>query len=199
MGPNILVAFVRNMDTLNAIVAVPRWAYDFCNYYLIMAAIMVLYGVYALFKLFTLPGMIKKFIPTTTIAIGLILSIALSVVLSMMQFWICRSALAPVVGKEKFQDVKAKSGSVMKKEGFHANMSNGGMLALPSFTREGFAVKCSGDADCQAVMGMPQGSTCSCGSRGLCGGCTMQNNMEPQMSFSSEFAPFAEGFRVSRH
>jgi hypothetical protein len=165
------------MDTLNAIVAVPRWAYDFCNYYLIMAVIMLLYGVYALFKLFTLPGMIKKFIPTTTLAIGLILSIGLSVVLSMMQFWICKSALAPVVGKEKFQDMKAKSGKMKEK----------------------FAVKCSGDADCQAVMGTPQGSTCSCGGRGLCGGCVMQNNMEPQPEFSSEFAPFAEGFRVNRY
>lgn len=168
------------MDAINAVIAVPRWAYDFCNYYLIMAVIMALYGVYALFKLFTLPGMIKKFIPTTTIAIGLILSIGLSVVLSMMQFWICKSALAPVAGKEKFADAAgAKSGSVKK--------------------AEPFAVKCSGDADCQAVMGTPQGSGCSCGGRGLCGGCVMQNNMEPQPEFSSEFAPFAEGFRVNRH
>ena len=184
------------MDALNAVVAVPRWAYDFCNYYLIVAVIMALYGVYALFKLFTLPGMIKKFIPTTTIAIGLILSIGLSVILSMMQFWICRSALAP--GKEKFQDAAGvKSGSV-KKEGFYSNMPNVGMLANPNGIREGFAAKCSGDGDCHAVMGTPQGPGCSCGGRGLCGGCVMRNNMEPQPEFSSEFAPFAEGFRVSR-
>lgn len=150
------------MDALKAVVDVPRWAYDFCNYYLFVAVIMALYGVYALVKLFTLPGMIKKFVPLTTISIGLIISIALSVVLALMQFWICRSALAPVAGKEHF------------------------------------AVKCSGDADCNAVMGTPQGPTCSCGGRGLCGGCVMRNNMEPQAEFSSEFSPFAEGFRVNR-
>jgi hypothetical protein len=151
------------MDALKAIIIVPSWAYDFCYYYLAMAVIVALYGLYALVKLYSLPGMIKKFIPTTTIAIGLILSLGLSIVLSMMQFWICRSALSPAAAK-----------------------------------KEGFAVKCSGDADCQAVMGTPQGPTCSCGGRGLCGGCVMQNNMEPQPEFSSEFSPFAEGFRVSR-
>jgi hypothetical protein len=137
-----------------------------------MAVIVALYGLYGLVQLFTLPGMIKKFVPTTTIAISLILSIGLSVVLSLMQFWICRSALTPR-GKEGFV-AKGKSG------------------------KEHFAVTCSSDADCQAVMGTPQGSTCSCGGRGLCGGCVMRNNMEPQAEFSSEFAPFAEGFRVSR-
>jgi hypothetical protein len=151
------------MDTLKAVITVPSWAYDFCYYYFAMAVIVALYGLYALVQLFTLPGMIKKFVPTTTIAIGLILSVGLSVVLSLMQFWICRSALAPA-----------------------------------SAVKEKFAVKCSGDADCQAVMGTPQGSTCSCGGRDLCGGCVMRNNMEPQAEFSSEFAPFAEGFRVAR-
>jgi hypothetical protein len=160
------------MDTLKAIIIVPSWAYDFCYYYLAMAIIVALYGVYALVQLFTLPGMVKKFIPITTIAIGLILSMGLSVVLSMMQFWICRSALSPAAAK---------------REGFRV-----------SANAEGFAVKCSGDADCHGVMGTPQGSTCSCGERGLCGGCMMRNNMEPQAEFASEFSPFAEGFRVNR-
>ena len=182
------------MDALKAIIVVPSWAYDFCYYYLAMAVIVALYGLYALVKLFTLPGMIKKFIPTTTIAIGLILSLGLSVVLSMMQFWICRSALSPAAAKKEGFVAKAKSG----KEGFRASANADGTLAFPGFSREGFAVKCSGDADCQAVMGTPQGPTCSCGGRGLCGGCVMQNNMEPQPEFSSEFAPFAEGFRVNR-
>jgi hypothetical protein len=164
------------MDAIKAVIAVPSWAYDFCYYYFAMAVIVALYGVYALFQLFTLPGMVKRFIPTTTIAIGLILSITLSTVLSLMQFWICRSALSPAAAR---------------KEGFVAK-SNG------KSGKEHFAVKCSSDADCQAVMGTPQGSTCACGGRGLCGGCVMQNNMEPQPEFSSEFAPFAEGFRVSR-
>jgi hypothetical protein len=167
------------MDTLKAVVNVPRWAYDFCNYYLIIAVIMALYGVYALIQLFMMPGMIKKFVPTTTIAIGLILSIGLSVILSMMQFWICRSALAPSAVKEKFQAVGSKNG-------------------YSGVKMEGFADKCSGDGDCTAITGTPQGSMCSCGGRGLCGGCVMRNNMEPQQEFSAQFAPFAEGFRVSR-
>ncbi len=167
------MTILEHMDTLKAVITVPSWAYDFCYYYFAMAVIVALYGLYALLQLFTLPGMIKKFVPTTTIAIGLILSIGLSVVLSLMQFWICRSALAPR-GKEGFV-AKGKSG------------------------KEHFAVACSSDTDCQAVMGTPQGSGCACGGRGLCGGCTMRNNMEPQAEFSSEFAPFAEGFRVARH
>lgn len=149
---------------MKAVISVPSWAYDFCYYYLAVAVIVALYGVYALVQLFMMPGMIRKFVPVMTIAIGMILSIGLSVVLALMQFWVCRSALAP-----------AKAA-----------------------TNEKFAVKCSGDADCQAVMGTPQGPTCSCGGRGLCGGCVMRNNMEPQADFSAEFAPFAEGFRVSR-
>lgn len=60
--------------------------------------------------------------------------------------------------------------------------------------KEPFAVACSNDQDCQAVNGTPQGSTCACGGRGVCGGCVFQNNMEPQPSYSADFAPFAEGF-----
>ena len=60
--------------------------------------------------------------------------------------------------------------------------------------KESFAVACSSSQDCPAVNGTPQGSTCACGGRGVCGGCVFQNNMEPQPSFSSDFAPFAESF-----
>ncbi len=153
---------------MKAVISVPSWAYDFCYYYLAVAVIIALYGVYGLVQLFMMPGMIKKFVPMVTIAIGMILSIGLSVVLALMQFWVCRSALSPSAA------------------------------AAAGKKKEGFAVKCSGDADCHAVMGTPQGPTCSCGGRGLCGGCVMNNNMEPQAEFSAEFAPFAEGFRVSR-
>ncbi len=132
------------MESLNKIVQVPSWAYDFCYYYLAVAALIAVYSIWALVKLFSLPGMIKKFVPTTTMAIALVLSGAVSVLLSMMQFWVCRSALAP---KEKF------------------------------------AVACKSGEDCTAVTGTPQKDTCTCGARGLCGGCTMQNNMEPSPAF----------------
>lgn len=143
------------MDAFNKIVAIPTWAYDFCYYYLAVAALVVIYSLYALYKLLVLPGVVKKFVPTTTMALALILSGAVTTLLTMLQFWVCRGALAPTAGKR---------------------------------TAEGFAVKCSSNADCNAVNGVPQGSNCTCGARGLCGGCTMRNNMEPQASFNSNVA-----------
>ena len=145
---------------IKSIIAQPAWAYDFCYYFLAVAVITAVYGVYAIFQMLSLPGLVKRMVPTMTVVIALILTIGISVVLAMMQFWVCRSALAP-----------------------------GGAKA------EKFAVKCASDADCQAVAGMPQGPGCACGGRGLCGGCVMQNNMEPQSSFDAEFAPI-EGFRA---
>lgn len=136
------------MDAFNKIVQVPSWAYDFCYYYLFVAVFVVIYSIYALYKLLVLPGVVKKFVPMVTMAIALILSTAVTVIVTMLQFWVCRGALAP----------------------------------------EHFAVRCANTADCTAVNGTPQGSTCTCGSRGLCGGCTMRNNMEPQASIRSNAA-----------
>lgn len=88
------------MDALNMIVKVPSWAYDFCYYYLAMAVLVAIYAIWALYKLFTLPGIVKRFVPMTTMTIALLVSSALSIVLTMMQFWVCRSALKP--SSEKF-------------------------------------------------------------------------------------------------
>ena len=83
-----------------------------------------------------------------------------------MQFWICRSALKP---QSRVLDAVAQAASAMRP-------SRG------SGTQEGFAVQCSSLSDCTAVMGTPQPSGfCECGERGVCGGCTMQNNMVPSM------------------
>jgi hypothetical protein len=145
------------MDTINKIISIPSWAYDFCYYYLAVAVIVVAYSLWALIKLFTLPGIVKKFVPVTMMALALILSGVVTTVLTMMQFWICRSALAPPAAKVTIK------------------------------VKEDFAVKCNTDGDCTAVMGTPQGSECSCGARGFCGGCKMRNNMEPQPSFNAVF------------
>jgi hypothetical protein len=102
-----------------------------------------------------LPNIVKRFVPTATMGFSLILSGAVTVLLTMMQFWICRSSLAGTAPG--------------RKEGF------------ASGRKEGFASKCSSDADCQAING-PQGGTCTCGARGLCAGCTMRNNVEPSWS-----------------
>lgn len=149
------------MDTVKNVIAQPVWAYDFCYYFLAAAIVSAIYGIYAIFQMVTLPGLVKRMVPTMSVVIALVITIGLSIVLAMMQFWICRSALAP-------------SGAKAEK----------------------FAVNCGNDVDCQAVAGMPQGATCACGGRGLCGGCVMQNNMEPQASFAAEFAPI-EGFRAN--
>jgi hypothetical protein len=149
--------------TVKSLIAQPSWAYDLCYYFLAVAVIAAVYGVYIIFQVLAVPGLVKRLIPTAGIIIALVLSTSISIVLAMMQFWVCRGALAP-----------ARSASAEK-----------------------FAVKCGNDVDCQAVGGMPQRPTCACGGRGICGGCVMQNNMEPQSSFAAEFGPF-EGFRNAR-
>jgi hypothetical protein len=138
------------MESLKRVVEVPAWAYDVCWYYFAIAAIMTVYAVWGIFKIATLPGIVKRFVPTTALIIGTALSSAVVILLTMMQFWICRSALAPA---------KAAAGS----------------------KKEPFAVACKSGTDCTAVMGTPQGSMCTCGGRGFCGGCVMQNNMEPSV------------------
>ena len=90
------------MDALNMVVQVPSWAYDFCYYYLAVAAVVVVYSLYSLVQLFSLPYLVKKIVPVTSIGIALIISSAVTVLLTMMQFWVCRSALAPRTMKEKF-------------------------------------------------------------------------------------------------
>lgn len=87
---------------MNMLIQVPSWAYDFCYYYLAVAAVVAVFSVYTIVKLFMLPSMVKKVIPTTMVAVSLLLSGGVSILLTMMQFWVCRSALAPRVMKEKF-------------------------------------------------------------------------------------------------
>jgi hypothetical protein len=153
------------MDMINAVIQVPAWAYDVCWYYFAVAAVIAILGVTSLVQLFLVPGSVRRFVPTAFLALTIIVTVGVNVLLTLMQFWICRSALkAPAAGAKK----------------------------------ESFAVACSGDADCQAVNGAPQGATCACGGRGVCGGCVFQNNMEPQPSFSADFAPFAEGFAAPK-
>ena len=64
--------------------------------------------------------------------------------------------------------------------------------------KEAFAVKCQSTKDCTDVAGLPQGTACTCGARGVCGSCLMQNNMEPNLFANSDggIMPFSEGFRV---
>jgi hypothetical protein len=83
------------MDTLNMIVTVPSWAYDFCYYYLAVAAVVTVFSLYTIVRLVFLPSIVHKVVPTTEIVINLVIATVVSVLLTMMQFWICRSALKP--------------------------------------------------------------------------------------------------------
>jgi len=136
---------------MDSVLATPSWAYEFCYYYAFVAAIVVVSTVYSLFKLLMLPSLAKKFLPMTSLSLTLILSAVVTVVLTMMQFWICRGALGP---REKFKNRRLI---------------------------EKFAVRCSGTSDCTNVMGLPQNSDCSCGARGLCGGCKMRNGGDSKL------------------
>jgi hypothetical protein len=140
------------MDAMNMVLETPSWAYDFCYYYAFVAAIVVVTSVYSLVQLFMLPALAKKFLPMTSLTVSLILSAIVSVVLTMMQFWICRGALKT---KENFA-AKANAKAVEK-----------------------FAANCQSGEDCTAIMGTPQPNYAVCGDRKKCGGYVMQNNMEP--------------------
>ena len=123
---------------------------------------MALYSVYTIVQLFLMPGAYKRVVPFVSTVLALGLSSLVSIVLALMQFWVCRSALKPAAAEAK---------------------------------KEAFAVACKSGEDCTAVAGTPQGSTCACGGRGVCGGCVMQNDMEPQASFAAAFSPYPyEGF-----
>lgn len=152
------------MDALNKLIQVPSWAYDFCYYYLAVAAVVIVYSLYSIVGLYSLPSIVQKVVPVTSISIALLLSGAVTVLLTMMQFWVCRSALAPRALLEKF------------------------------------AVACKNSGDCVAVAGsQPAGSTlCTCGGRGFCGGCAMNNDMEPSMlpEYDMPLASISEGFRT---
>lgn len=82
------------MEAVKNLIAQPTWAFDFCYYFLAAAAIIAVYGIYTLVQIFTLPAIVQKFVPTTMVALSITFSVILSVVLAMMQFWICRAALA---------------------------------------------------------------------------------------------------------
>ena len=129
------------MDALNMIVNVPSWAYDFCYYYLAVAAVVTVFTIYTLARIAFLPSIVHKVVPTTEIVINLVVSSLVTLLLMTMQFWICRSALKP---------------SKVEK----------------------FAVTCGKEEDCTAVAGTQrEGSPCTCGARGFCGGCAMNSNM----------------------
>lgn len=86
----------------------PAWAFDFCYYFLAAAVVIAIYGIYTLMRIFSLPSIVQKFVPTTMVALSITFSVILSVVLAMMQFWICRAALAQPAPVETKQEPRVR-------------------------------------------------------------------------------------------
>lgn len=167
------------MESINTMIQIPSWAYDFCYYYFAVAVLIALFSIYAIVQLFLMPNSYRRVIPFVSTVIAMSLSSIISVVLALMQFWVCRAALKPT--------------SVPAKIAVQSQQQNMGMGMGMGMGRmnEPFADACKTPGDCTAISGTPQTSgMCVCGGRGVCGGCTMQNNMEPQAEFAAAFAPF---------
>ena len=100
------------MESINNLISVPSWAYDFCYYYFFVAVLVVVTTVVTIAQLVFLPAGIKKIAPVSMTILALVLSAIVTSVLGMMQFWICRSALKPSTAstavKENFA-VKCKN------------------------------------------------------------------------------------------
>lgn len=67
----------------------PTWVASGCYIFLAIAIVLAVYAVYNVFVLYGLPASVVKGIPLLPVAISLLLSAGLSILLAMMQFWIC--------------------------------------------------------------------------------------------------------------
>lgn len=160
------------MDALQSLLAVPSWAVNFCPVYLIAAAIVVV----ANFSVFL-----------AILFLGPAFRAALSASLKMTA-----TAILITLGLNTVVIVfMALLQFWVCKSALTSNQ-----------VKEAFAVKCKSLQDCTAVAGVPQGTACTCGERGVCGGCTFQNNMEPNLFPNNDggIAPYSaqglqEGFR----
>ncbi len=80
---------------MESVIQVPSWAYDFCYYYYFAAIVVAALSLWSIVHLLMLPSAIKKSMSVPWLVLTMLLSGIVSVVLMMMQFWICRSALDP--------------------------------------------------------------------------------------------------------
>lgn len=111
---------------MEAVTTPPSWAYDFCYYFLGAAAVITVASIYSLVLLWSMPS--KKGVPIVWVSANIILSAVVAVVLTMMQFWVCRSALAPK-SLEKFFD---GAGAGSNGEG----SKNKGYVDLPGWSED---------------------------------------------------------------
>ena len=67
----------------------PSWVASGCYIFLALAIVIGIYAVYQVFLLYSLPASVVKGISLLPISISLLLSAALSILLAMMQHWMC--------------------------------------------------------------------------------------------------------------
>ena len=80
---------------METVIQVPAWAYDFCYYYLFFAIIIAVSSLWSIAHLIMLPSTIKKSLSVPWLIVTMLMSGIVTIVLTMMQFWVCRSALEP--------------------------------------------------------------------------------------------------------
>jgi hypothetical protein len=73
----------------------PSWVASGCYIFLAVAIVLAISAVYNVFILYSLPASVVKGIPLLPTAITLLLSAGLSILLAMMQHWMC-TAVFPV-------------------------------------------------------------------------------------------------------
>lgn len=155
---------------MDAVVSVPSWAYDFCYYYLALAVVSGVFTVTIVVSLLMLPASARKSLPSPLwVMVGaMMLNGLVTVVLTMMQFWICRSALSPSKKEGFLSPITTESTSGLAPN--HGKKHHTKQLNV----KEPFAVACTTTGDCQAATSDTT-SGCTCGARGFCAGCIERN------------------------
>ena len=67
----------------------PSWVASGCYIILAVAIVVGIFAIYNVFVLYGLPASVVKGVPLLPVAISLLLSAALSILLAMMQHWMC--------------------------------------------------------------------------------------------------------------
>lgn len=67
----------------------PSWVASGCYIFLAVAIVVGIFAIYNVFVLYGLPASVVKGVPLLPVAISLLLSAALSILLAMMQHWMC--------------------------------------------------------------------------------------------------------------
>jgi hypothetical protein len=87
------------MEVIDRLLATPSWAYQACYVYPTIAFISILFGIIGVVSMVMLPAATKKSVPIGMVISSSIIQMVVLAFFALMNFWICRGALAT---KEKF-------------------------------------------------------------------------------------------------